>query len=105
MPSFSDPLSPILSHSFVACSDTYYGGYAADAKSGAGLYVFASGASYLGAYAGGRREGRGLMVMPDGGVYDGEWAADKFEGQVGGRLGAGGGACPGAPLLRALQCP
>ena len=37
-----------------------------DAKAGAGLYVFATGAAYLGAYAGGRREGRGLLALrPD----------------------------------------
>ncbi len=67
-----------------AHSDTYFGGYAADAKAGAGLYVFAGGAAYLGSYRDGKREGRGVMMLPDGGTYEGEWVADRFEGQVGG---------------------
>jgi len=65
-----------------ARSDTYFGGYAADAKAGPGLYVFASGATYLGSYRDGKREGRGVMVVPDGGMYEGDWVADRFEGQV-----------------------
>lgn len=63
-------------------SDTYFGGYSRDAKAGAGLYVFSSGAAYLGAFAAGLRSGRGVMALPDGGAYEGEWAADKFDGQA-----------------------
>jgi hypothetical protein len=62
--------------------DTYFGGYAADAKSGLGLYVFANGGAYVGQYEGGKRQGQGLMILPDGGLYRGSFAADKFEGQV-----------------------
>jgi hypothetical protein len=62
--------------------DTYFGGYAADAKSGLGLYVFANGGAYVGQYESGKRQGQGLMILPDGGLYMGSFAADKFEGQV-----------------------
>ncbi|KAF6261919.1 hypothetical protein COO60DRAFT_1678673 [Scenedesmus sp. NREL 46B-D3] len=61
--------------------DTYYGGYAADAKAGLGLYVFANGGAYVGQYEAGKRQGQGLMIMPDGGLYRGGFVADKFEGQ------------------------
>lgn len=62
--------------------DTYFGPYAAGAKSGTGLYVAASGAAYAGQYAGGKRCGFGLMVLPDGGLYKGGFKDDKFDGQV-----------------------
>lgn len=62
--------------------DTYFGPYAAGAKSGTGLYVAASGAAYAGQYAGGKRCGFGVMVLPDGGLYKGAFKDDKFDGQV-----------------------
>jgi hypothetical protein len=87
-----NPCPPRLTHHPpTRRSDSYYGGYAGDAKAGAGLYVFASGAAYLGAYAGGRREGHGLLALPDGGLYEGEFAGDRFEGQVGGAWAGGWG--------------
>lgn len=79
------------------CRDTYFGGYAADVKSGVGLYVFGSGASYLGSYVGGKRQGRGMMVMPDTGIYEGQWAEDRFDGQVGVRRLCGMAWCTFGP--------
>jgi len=60
--------------------DTYFGGYANDAKEGPGVYAFASGAFYVGHYKAGKREGDGIMLMPDGGLYIGQHKADRFDG-------------------------
>ncbi|WIA43924.1 hypothetical protein OEZ86_010328 [Tetradesmus obliquus] len=82
--------------------DTYFGGYAADAKAGLGLYVFANGGCYVGQYKGGKRQGQGLMVLPDGGLYRGSFAADKFDGQYEGgkRQGQGLMVLPDGGLYR-----
>lgn len=85
--------------------DTYFGGYAADAKAGLGLYVFANGGAYIGQYKGGKRHGQGLMILPDGGLYRGGFVADKFEGQVGDCSMAGTcGPCSLAALPQPLLC-
>lgn len=85
------PTFPPPNHALFTCPctipyhetrDTYFGGYSSDAKSGAGLYVFTTGAAYLGAYEGGKRHGQGLLLLPDGGMYRGGFVGDKYEGEV-----------------------
>ena len=60
--------------------DMYDGEWVNDARTGDGVYYYASGAKFVGKFVNGKRHGAGVYTFKDGTVKRGVWKDDKFVG-------------------------
>lgn len=65
---------------FMMGSESYTGEWVNDAMTGAGEYIFGSGAIYRGNFRNNLFEGEGTYFFPNGSSYSGLWQNNKMHG-------------------------
>ena len=60
--------------------DMYDGEWVNDARTGDGVYYYASGDKFVGKFVNGKRHGAGVYTFKNGTVKRGVWKDDKFIG-------------------------